>query len=312
MTLPKEWARRYGVGRGTEVIVSLEADGSLRILPPPRAGGGGGGSGWRASVRLRGDVEPEAVLRRVISFYIAGADVIEIVFDGYPRPGLVPSVRGLVSAKLLGVEVVEESARRITFQVVGDNAMSAVEAFNRLSRTVEHMLTDIAEGLRRCDQGVLREVPERDDIVDKLFIYVWRQITSVLLGKRMPGEAGVTSYADAGIYMMAAKHIERVGDHASRIAEAAIEEPGECGEDLASAVEALTRLYREAVLYLSRPRPDGVEEVMARVNELRSRLDPRRGRVWESARRIADYCTDILELSLNRASVEELLASRGG
>jgi len=307
LTLPKEWVKRHGLGRGAEVVVSVEPDGSLRVSP---AGGGRRRRRWTASLRFPGGAGAETVLRRVISFYIAGADVVEVEFEGSPRPGLVADVKRLVSSKLLGVEVVEESSRRITFQVVGDESMSGMDAFNRLTKTVEHMLSDIVLALREGQGELLREVPQRDDIVDKLFIYVWRQVSSLFLGKRGVGEVGFDSYVDASVYMMAAKHAERIGDHASRLAGALA--GGEQAEGLVEPLDEVTRLYRESVQLLNRPRPERAEELIQRLESLRLGLDPRRGAAWESVRRIADYCTDLLELSLNRASIALLIGGGGG
>jgi len=319
VTLPKQWVLRYGVDKSGEVVVSVEPDGSLRLRPV------GGAARERKSVRLVFE-EPgvEELLREVVSYYIAGADVIEVVLRGQVQPGLARRVRSVVSARLMGVEVVEESSDSLVFQVVLDpTSMELEKSLARLARTVGHMLEDLVRGIEG-DLELLEEIPSRDDIVDKLFMFIWRQVFLLLSGWVTARQLGVRSLGDAVIVMTAAKHLERIGDHASAMALAAARllrgEP-KCLEGFRSHVADIASLYSEAILLLGSPERTKIEELLRRCRVLRARNDELTGghgctglevyRLLHGARRLIDYTVDVLELALNRLALRRLEGETG-
>jgi phosphate uptake regulator len=206
--------------------------------------------------------------------------------------------------------------------------MPLSKSFSRLTRTVGHMLDDLAQGIRGGDRGLLEELPARDDIVDKLFIFVWRQVFLVLSGRRLARELGARSLGDAVLVMTAAKHLERISDHASAIAEeAAGGSLGDCREEIAGKVEAAVEAYHEAVRVFSSPERRRCEEAMRRCLALRGSVGSGGLRcsggsglglytVLHGVRRIVDYTTDIVELAMNRLAVwrleEPTSPGRGG
>ena len=191
------------------------------------------------------------------------------------------------------------------------------------------MLEDVIEGLKRGIRDILAEVDERDDVVDKFYMFISRQLVSVLAGYRSPSEMGLDNLADASIIMTAAKHLERAGDHASMIASTAIEllDRGvgfnrDCLSEIPVHLEEIISHYRLATSTFLNPSPpradEGIEKgiQLKRKNEdiLRSltcERDPLTmalvRRIVESSRRIIDYNIDLLELALNRSVLHELL-----
>jgi len=320
ITLPKDWVKRFGLESGGEVLVEYTPDGSLRVRPLSSTGGQ-----RLLHVGLdAGDNGAEELLRWIVSYYISGVDVIEISVG--KRSGLVHELVPLVSSRLMGVEVVEESWDRIVFQVVVDPASMPLDrSFSRLARTVGYMLDDLARGIKGGDSGLLGSIPARDDVVDKLFIFVWRQVFLILSGRRLVRELGARSLPDAILVMAAAKNIERIGDHVSSIASAAVGLGGSCLQGLAGVVEEADRVYREATAVFTRPSRQQAEEAMRTCLAARARLvEGLRaacgGRAEEihtvahSLRRVVDYSTDIVELAMNRFaawSMEGLEAGGG-
>ncbi|WP_269082825.1 phosphate signaling complex PhoU family protein [Pyrodictium occultum] len=330
VTLPKEWIRLHGIGKGSEVLMRLEPDGSLRLAPA--------GGRQRRPVTARIKVEEGwsfwQIVRRVISHYIAGADIIEVVFGSAPGPQIARQLRGFIGSRLIGVEVVEESSSSIVLQVIADTASLPLEtSLRRLIKTVEFMLEDVITGLRRSLRDVLVEVEERDDVVDKFYMFISRQLTSVLAGYRLPSEIGLSSLADASIIMMAAKHLERSGDHVSRIASTAIELLNHgidfsrgCLAPLPGHLEEIAEQYRLATSTFLEPSPSRADEGIEKGMEIRRRNEEllktiNCDREWEhkpivvalvrniieSSKRLVDYSIDLLELSLNRSILHELL-----
>ena len=318
VTLPKEWVRRVGLAAGGEVVVEYGPDGSLVLRPL-----GGGRRGGLLSVRVEArGAGGEDLLRWVVSYYIAGVDVVEIV--GAPDAVLRELV-GLVSSRLMGVEVVEEASGRVVLQVVVDPAsMSLDRSFGRLARTVGYMLDDLARGIESGDRGLLESIPGRDDVVDKLFIFVWRQVFLVLSGRRLARELGARSLGDAVVAMTAAKHLERIGDHASSIAQAvaggAVAQS--CLAGLAGVAGEVAGLFSRVTRVFANPERGSVESAMSRCLELRRHVDglargcgsggPGLYKVLHGVRRVVDYMVDLVELSMNRLALWELEGRLGG
>lgn len=326
VTLPKEWVRLHGIRKGAEVVIALEPDGSLRIEPV--------GMQQRRIVSARIMVEEGwdfwRIARRVISYYVAGADIIEVVFSSVPGSQTAKQLREFIASRLIGVEVVEESSSSIVFQVIADMASLPLEAsIKRLIKTVGFMLEDMIEGLRQGIRDILAEVDERDDVVDKFYMFISRQLISVLAGYRSPSEIGLNNLASASIVMTAAKHLERAGDHASMIASTAIELLDRgidfsrgCLAEIPSHLEEIAKHYQLATSTFLNPSPpradEGIEEgiqLKKRNEDILKSLTCEREplvmalirRIVESSRRIIDYNIDLLELALNRSVLHELL-----
>jgi len=311
VTLPKEWVRRFGLEAGGEVVVEYAPDGSLRVRPlsPRRAGGP------LSQVRLEaGDAGAEELLRWVVSYYIAGVDVVEIVLGGRGQV-LARELVPLVSSRLMGVEVVEESAERLVLQVVVDPAAMPLDrSFSRLARTVGYMLDDLVRGMESGDRALIESIPGRDDVVDKLFIFVWRQVFLVLTGRRLVRELGARSLGDAVLVMTAAKHLERIGDHVSNVALLASGVDVSCLRRIAGVVGEVREVYGEAISVFTRPSRGAAEAAMRHCLAVRAGLEerlvdvcgglgePLHG-VVHGFRRVVDYSVDLVELAMNRYAV---------
>ena len=86
------------------------------------------------------------------------------------------------------------------------------ELFKRLAQTVVAMVTDSVDAFVRRDSAAARAVARRDDEADEVF----KTIKSAMIERisRRPGEG---EYALD--LLMIAKYLERIGDHATNIAE---------------------------------------------------------------------------------------------
>ncbi|RUM46918.1 MAG: hypothetical protein DSY37_04075 [Hyperthermus sp.] len=311
VTLPKEWIKLRGLEKGSEIIIVQDSDGSLRIIPSPYFDGSA--KKVKATISSSWD-SLETILRRIISYYIAGADVLVVNVER----GRLDSKRlaEIVSRRLMGVEVVEESSTTVVFHVIASPfSMQVIDTLKKLARTVGFMIDDLRASIARRDKEMLREIVERDDIVDKLFIYMWRQITLMLQGRYAPQHIGLESYADSSLIMMAAKNIERIGDHASRIAKAHLKGGGlRERSPLLEVMNDMKALYEQTVDAFLSPSPEEAERLIAECSGVRQRLaevaygeaaGPDRI-IVESLSRMIDYCVDILELTLNRSSLRKL------
>lgn len=99
----------------------------------------------------------------------------------------------------------------ITGFIRADND-AAVQNIRSMSQAVITMVTDSVDSFVKKDQTLAQHVLEEDDIVDDLFLQVKGDIIRSIAGGSEKG----AYYTDL---LMIAKYLERIGDHATNIAE---------------------------------------------------------------------------------------------
>ena len=87
-----------------------------------------------------------------------------------------------------------------------------LEMIPQMAQTTIGMVKDSIDAFVARDQKLAREVIDRDDLVDSLFVQVKHRLVTLIQQSSTQGEA----IADM---LMVAKYLERIGDHATNIAE---------------------------------------------------------------------------------------------
>ena len=215
ISLPKDWAKKAGISRGSLVTLLIEPDGSLRIVPSTKTD-----TEFNITViNISKDIGKGALIREIMSRYLAGYKVIRVRFEG---DGLSQRrvVREIISKKLIGVEILQEDIEEITLQVlVNVEELPINTIINRMSNIALGMIGDV---LQIMDTGknieAIPEITERDDLVDKLYLYGLRQLNATIRGYLKAQETGLKRLEEVLQYGVVLKSIERVGDHAEQIA----------------------------------------------------------------------------------------------
>ena len=81
-----------------------------------------------------------------------------------------------------------------------------------MARAVINMVTDSVDSFVKRDLQLARQVCAADDRVDELFIQVRRELVELIAADASYGEQGLD-------LLMVAKYLERIGDHATNVAE---------------------------------------------------------------------------------------------
>ena len=81
-----------------------------------------------------------------------------------------------------------------------------------MARAVINMVTDSVDCFVKRDLQLARQVCAADDRVDELFIQVRRELVELIAADASYGEQGLD-------LLMVAKYLERIGDHATNVAE---------------------------------------------------------------------------------------------
>ncbi len=212
VTLPKKWAVDSGLVAGSLVRISYQDDGSIAITPPTY-------DSDPPAKRLELDGKSmDAIMRDIIGAYVMGHRSIEVHADRIPKE-TKKRVKS-ISQNLIGIEVVKETDTVIEINDLLDVGEFTIEkGIKRMSSLVFLMLDGLINYLKIKDDEILREIISRDDEVDRMYLLVSKQfITRLNLGRIL--KIDELSLIESFYYRLAAGNLERIGDHAVKIADA--------------------------------------------------------------------------------------------
>lgn len=315
VSLPKGWAKANGLRNEDYVSMEILPDGSLRVAPARESA-----SPRESTMRVTSRMSVGSVVREFISRYLAGYDIIRVSFDAdtHPHRSMLKSILG---KKTIGVEAVEEAANEVVFQCLAKASEIPVKAaIKRMANTCVSMLSDAIRCVDSLDEKLSQDVVERDDVVDKFYLFIVRQLKSVAAGLMLPDDVGLDDLRSCLGFRTAAKAIERVGDHSQRIASAAMRFGRAVDRDIRNILidfggEVLNLLVK-AVSTLLKPDVKLAHEVVESADSVKQLegkaletlfskhgLDLTAGlAIWTvagSLRRVAEYSADIAEVALN-------------
>jgi phosphate uptake regulator len=313
VSLPKGWVTAAGLKAGDTVFLETEQDGSVSVRPHPM-------EKQRIRKKLfeeRGDERRDHLLRKLIGAYISGYSLIEIRF----KPDMGPFVRRVArdfTRMVIGPEIIEETRDSIVIQDLSDpGELNSEKCLRRMYMTVRAMLEDAMAALRTGDEMLAKDVAQRDQDVDRLYWMVAKQYHAAHLAPLTGSRALANGLQN---HRIVAKLLERIGDHAERIAQAHpfIAQRGldpKLAKDLEtannSAIAILDRAFRALVTV---DIDEANQAVDARVphqkliDGLSHQVAAKKGEellalasVVDSIGRAAGYATDIAETAINHA-----------
>ncbi len=313
VSLPKPWATENGVSAGTTVEFYPEDD-ALLLTPQSDT------ERKRGSLDVS-NLEGERLTRAVMTMYVSGFDVIELEAGRITtdqRNAIRDATQGLV-----GVEVLEETTDSVVIQDLLDSSeLSIVNAVSRMRLIAGSMLEDALTALVENDDDVAEDVIRRDDDVDRLWLVVSRIFRATLRSPRAAEELGV-SREDCFDYHSSARQLERVADHAAKIATLA----GKLEEIPSGVAEALETLHEDAFAVLEKSMDAlfaeeseeanrlghealasvlEIDEHTRTVDDMLRELEPIQaqslGLIVDSLSRCADYGGNVAETALQKAT----------
>lgn len=323
VSLPKSWAKRVGLERGTPIAILLEPDGSLRVLPPHLQGS----KRPETTLVIHERVSEGKIVRELMSRYLAGYKVIVVELPGDAKR-YRDTIRRVAANKMIGVELLEESDSRMVLQVlVNVEELPVNTVIQRMWQIASGMINDSVEGLFRRNTSLLLDVMERDDFVDKLYLYLLRQMNATVRGFVNIEEIGLRSLEEIIEYAVAGKSIERMADHARKIAVNAkgLVDANVSIVGLEHELEAMMKLAKDVFqssvrCFVNRDRERALallDEYLPKLAEMEESFikriqeepcDARRHMVArliaDSLRRICDYSMDVLEATIDLSLVE--------
>ncbi len=315
VSLPKAWVRSNKLGRGDLVYFLPREDGSLSVYTEetPQI------EKSRRVYLINNRTPADHLFRRLISIYISGAPLVEVRTPDRMEAATREVVRKFVQ-HVIGPEILEETANGVVLQdMVSSNPMPLASVIRRMHLMAREMQSDAMTSFREQNSSIAKDVADRDWEIDRLHWFVNKTVVMALKDPRLLPSMSIT-LPDCLTYNLVSKTLERIADHAVRIAQVThIVE----GARLPTApVEELSRLSTEALRQLETAvdtlfsgQVDRANEVIDSASKLVSSRDPelqdiftRKGRVavalayvLESLERTALYASDIAEIALNHA-----------
>lgn len=309
ISLPKSWAKKNGIVRGSSVAVEEVSARRLMVKPLPE----------QASMPEEREVEIEyprenlsRVTNDVTGAYLMGSNAIRI--EG--KTVITREDRGKLKAavtRLVGLEIVDEDAKSMTMQFLPDPVVLDPEKIvRRMASLISGMLRDSAEGTRH-DPALLALVGERDDEVDRLYFLLVRTIRTATMDPEV-AERYHLAPIELLDYRVLASYLESLGDAIAEFSKRAAGEAfhREVAAQLAQFFGTLERMGDIAIpSFLARRRVqarrtyDEVSEMREEVGDLSKGLIGMKGAssgvivdLLATLERVASIFVDISDLAL--------------
>jgi len=312
VSLPKRWVTKAGLKAGDTLFVDAQTDGSVSI----RLHGASRPQVRRKSFVEGGEETREHLLRKLIGAYISGFGLIEIRF-GPPRGPFVRKVAREFCRLVIGPEVIEESQTSLLIQDLSDpSELSSEKCLRRMHLTVRAMLEDALGSVKTGSDTLAHDIELRSQDVNRLYWMVAKQYHLAHAGPADGASAPVVHG-----HRLIAKVLERVGDHAARIASMRAELSSDKGIDpklleqlslaRSSAVAMLDKAFNALVtrdIEAANAAIDARAEHQEMVDGLARRVAGRRGpgllalgTIVDSLGRVAVYASEIAEEAIDLA-----------
>lgn len=207
VSIPKDWAEGR-IEEGEEVFLSEEGK-SLRIFLEEVGE-------EKKEITLEYEEPLGALLRKIIAYYVMGYD--EITVESSEVIKRKDEVEKLVREKIMGLEVTRESSKEIKLQnLLKFSDLPTKQLLRRIDSILKTMYEDVLSSFQDDGGDVLRDVIERENEIDRLYLLGMRQVKGAIDDERTRKKLEIESKALCLGYRIILKSLERIGDHLRKI-----------------------------------------------------------------------------------------------
>lgn len=201
ISLPKDWAERHNLDKGTNVIIKELSGGELLIFPQD--------SPFDSQKHISRIVESDHVLRDILAAYLLGNDIITVV-SKRQEPLLTKSEIKDLSRQLIGLEILGETHESIELHfLIGEEKENPRKYVQRCFSIANQMQNDVIAAFLNADVIMAKEVIERDVEVNRLYFLIVRMLKIMVNDKRDISYLKSTACLD---WRMVASYSEDLGD----------------------------------------------------------------------------------------------------
>ncbi len=180
VSLPRLWVKEKGLKKGDNVIIRIEDDGSLRIVPYNDVAEKGLGESYVVDVAK---INSKGLITRIlIASYLVGHDNISFQIEGKRLPYWVIDEVQTAINRLAGVQIVDQSLNRITVQCLIDSSKFKLNGLiRRIYTLIFSMIEAIKVYLNEGDSSVMDQVDKMEDEADRVY---WLTVRQLLLSQK--------------------------------------------------------------------------------------------------------------------------------
>ncbi len=311
VSLPKPWVTEKELKPGDTVVLSIQADGSILVSPEREF--------EKKSTVKEFDItdeKPDKLVRALIGTYMAGFSEIRLESRGEMEPELRSAIMEFTRL-VIGPEIIEESNSRIILKdLIDPSEFSQRKGLRRMYLIVKKMHQDAVKAFLENNENLAKDVITRDTDCDRLFWMITKHYNMLLSNPRLVESLKISRERSLS-YMLVSRTMERIGDHAARIAENTLMLSDDFNGDLKEGIKKESELSLEI---LEEASTAFFKEDLQKANhsiDMREKLEKLNDRlmrgikeedrenvaplsyILESISRTGSYATDISEISIN-------------
>src|SRR3989338_222525 len=214
ITLPKKWVDHFGLKSKDTVVIYSQKSGSL-IIQPARYKE----QLLKTVLKIDG-LTKDMLTRELTAHYISGSDEITIKSKRITRDQR-NRIREILQS-LIGYEIIDESSEGVFIKNIFDaTKFPIIQNVEKMFVIVKSMFNDAIKAITQNNKPLASDVIDRDFEIDKLQLAIMRQFYALIQGRVYDEEIGL-SQADINYYERVATQLERMADHAVKIARTVI------------------------------------------------------------------------------------------
>ncbi|UCG67928.1 MAG: phosphate uptake regulator PhoU [Thermoplasmata archaeon] len=311
VSLPKSWVTERGIKAGDPLWVSDMHDGALLLsqrLKKEKVD--------KKKVIKIEDETDEHLIRKLIGMYLAGYNTIEIKSNEID-PKMRKAIRDFTKM-VVGPEIIDEGNKYVLLQdLINPSEFSQKKGLRRMYMLVDSMHRDAIHALRKREKTLASDVIIRDADVNRLQWMIAKQYNMILNDFEIARNIGVSSEKSLNL-MLISRIIERIGDHATKIAESILLLDGlnidnRIVKDITNVSDISLKILEKSMnaffsedlneaneaIDLSDKLNKASDLLMKRIREQESDVVVSLSSIIESVRRTGLYATDISEITIN-------------
>lgn len=321
ISLPKTWVNKVKITNGDSIGMIPRSDGTLLINPKITDRGERSDSSYLTKSIDIESQEMDEFVREFIGVYLAGYNTIEMNFKKPITKNMRQNIRQL-SHSVIGPEIIDESINSITVKDLLDASdFSIVKGVKRMYIISKGMYTDALNSFNNKDEDLAEDVGARDNDVDKLHWLISKQFNLILKDVFFADKMGIKPQ-EALSFLLTARSIERIGDHAKRIADNSklIKEKTSIDNKIVETGNRALELFDGAVNAMYRKDMKNAHSIIDRSGKLHEEIEKLRGDILnlkkvkvetivsliyilDSLDRTRGYAEDIAETAINHCFV---------
>ena len=201
ISLPKEWAERHQLDKGSNIVIKELSTGDLIIYPQ--------NSELEHQKRETRIYESDHVNRDILAAYLLGSDIISVVTKEGDALVQKSNIRDL-SRQLIGLEILGETQESIELHfLIGEKKENPRKYVKRCFSIANQMQNEAITAFLKGDDTLAREVIDRDVEVNRLYFLIVRMLKIMADDKR---EASYLKGPACLDWRMIASYSEDLGD----------------------------------------------------------------------------------------------------